>query len=249
MTPFIGTNTVTSPFGMRTHPISGQWKLHKGQDITTTGDWTVRSVRDGVVRQTGYNKEIGYFADIWLAGSTDSYLRYQHLQKGSTQVAKGEKVTAGQAIGVAGNTGHSTGRHLHLGLCVKGEWQNPQACTGLPNQKGSYPGSRAIVADGTGAAPAQCVQMLDVYGSALQPVPAWADADLQTRAAGTNGQPLHMVDGRYPVLRTNGTKAVLVRRDMQACQDVWVQVAQTSAHTGTELTKMPLSDFCNRFFR
>ena len=87
---------VTSPFGWRIHPISGEWKFHAGVDLGYEygfGD--------------GYGNQV-----LIYHPANDSYTRYAHCS--TILVAAGQNVVAGQAIAQVGSTGYSTGPHLHL---------------------------------------------------------------------------------------------------------------------------------------
>jgi len=102
---------ITSGFGYRYHPILGKRLFHNGVDLRCKIGTPVYAVLSGVIDQTGYNKRIGNFVHI-------NHGKYQtiygHLQR--VLVIKGQKIEAGVKIGLSGNTGMSTGPHLHFGL-------------------------------------------------------------------------------------------------------------------------------------
>lgn len=110
-----GSFTTSSQYGMRTHPISGTRKLHRGVDYAAPTGTPVLSLADGVVvvqeiqHHNKGNKVVRIRHNIGGATITTSYL---HLN--SFNVKTGDKVKAGQQIATVGNTGGSTGAHLHF---------------------------------------------------------------------------------------------------------------------------------------
>lgn len=118
---------ITSPFGTRKHPVTGITKLHNGIDLAPrvsgkAGD-PVSTVADGVVvvsktNNGGVNVGYGYYTVVQHAGFATLYA---HLSKLTKRV--GDKVKAGDVIGYMGNTGYSTGVHLHFGLTDGNYWQ------------------------------------------------------------------------------------------------------------------------------
>ncbi|MDL2324070.1 M23 family metallopeptidase [Ruminococcaceae bacterium OttesenSCG-928-A16] len=164
MTPFKGLNRVTSPFGPRT--LNGRRENHKGQDSVPTkypgeplpeSAWQVREVTGGTVIRIGYDKSRGNYVDIRT--SARHFERYQHLK--SIVVKVGQKVSQGQLIGVAGNTGTGTARHLHFGVYKVGANTDhykalkdintleqyavpPQQWSGVPNALGTYKGNDTL---------------------------------------------------------------------------------------------------------
>lgn len=144
MTPFEGKNRVTSPFGTRKSPITGRIENHAGQDITTDGSWNVRECTGGKVLRVTSDKWRGNYVDIETAPNV--FERYQHMQ--SINVHTGQIVAQGDIIGVAGNTGDSTGRHLHFGVYVNGSADansvNPEQWSDVPNRVGVYAGNNQL---------------------------------------------------------------------------------------------------------
>ena len=130
------TYRVTSPFGYRTDPVTGEGgQGHKGIDLTlwrgysalsaigAAWDGTVTDVRDGVegfdtVRSAGNRVTIDHGDGV--------VTKYYHLANGSIPVQVGDSVTAGQVIGQMGSTGYSIGAHLHFQLEIYGEPVDPQ---------------------------------------------------------------------------------------------------------------------------
>lgn len=94
--------------------IKGNWKSgkHDGVDIVSDGDITILSVCDGKVIRSTHSLSWGNYVVVEMADGRS--IVYAHLSK--RYVSVGEKVTAGQFIGVMGNTGNSTGAHLHIEL-------------------------------------------------------------------------------------------------------------------------------------
>lgn len=101
---------VTSKYGMRTHPITGEQKFHHGTDIggiTTNTDYIAS--KDGVVSEQGFSNSMGNYIYIDHPGGYRT--RVMHLSKILT--TKGQNVKRGDIIGKAGSTGDSTGVHAH----------------------------------------------------------------------------------------------------------------------------------------
>ncbi|UYM04419.1 M23 family metallopeptidase [Solicola gregarius] len=117
---------VTSPYGMRLHPILGIWKLHDGTDFGVGCGTPVRSAEDGTVTQTyadsAYgNRVIVDHGDIAGSAVTTSY---NHLT--SWAVSAGEAVRRGDVVGYVGSTGYSTACHLHFMVEVNGSTVDPE---------------------------------------------------------------------------------------------------------------------------
>lgn len=119
--PLIGKISVTSPFGVRTHPISGTKKLHNGVDLKANYE-NVYAVLDGSVTATGWDsKGGGYFIRV------NHYNRFEtsYLHLSEIYYKVGEQVKAGFIIAKSGNSGNSTGPHLHFGVKEFGKSINP----------------------------------------------------------------------------------------------------------------------------
>ncbi|MBP6925779.1 MAG: M23 family metallopeptidase, partial [Candidatus Pacebacteria bacterium] len=112
---------ISSNFGNRKHPISGDWKSHKGIDLAADTGTPVESVGAGTVVSAGWNG--GYGKYVRIKHSSGYETAYAHLSKIS--VKKGERVSQGQLIGAVGTTGSSTGPHLHYELHANGKIVHP----------------------------------------------------------------------------------------------------------------------------
>ena len=94
----------------------GNWSSgkHDGVDLVSDGDKTVLAVAPGKVIRSGWNDSWGQYVVITMADGRS--IVYAHMVKGSLKVSVGDFVKVGQALGTMGNTGHSTGAHLHIEL-------------------------------------------------------------------------------------------------------------------------------------
>lgn len=110
---------VNSPYGMRRDPFAGKRKQHNGIDFHARGD-EVYAMMQGDVVKVGQDKQSGIFVILRHGNYTVSYC---HLSK--VLVKMGSKVKAGEAVAITGNTGKSTGEHLHLAVKYGGEYINP----------------------------------------------------------------------------------------------------------------------------
>jgi murein DD-endopeptidase MepM/ murein hydrolase activator NlpD len=119
-----GNGDVTSPFGMRTHPITGVYKLHSGTDFGS-GDGVARAARPGTVVSVTYDGAYGNMVTLSHGNidGDDVKTRYAHLA--SATVSTGEDVGAGDAIGNIGSTGYATGAHLHFEVLVNDDFVDP----------------------------------------------------------------------------------------------------------------------------
>ncbi len=112
---------ISSPFGYRANPFTGVRTYHAGMDIVVNTGTPVKTIMDGSVSDTGYN---GVFGNYIIVTHSEGYQTlYGHLS--AIGVKKGQNVSQGSMIGRSGNTGYSTGPHLHLGLFKKGAAINP----------------------------------------------------------------------------------------------------------------------------
>ena len=111
---------VTSPYGMRKDPMTGIYKKHNGVDLRARKAM-VYSMFPGIVHKVGYDERSGNYVIIHHGEIAVSYC---HLSK--ILIIKGSRVHAHQVIGISGNTGRSTGEHLHVTCKMKGTYINPE---------------------------------------------------------------------------------------------------------------------------
>lgn len=112
---------VTSPYGWRVHPILGASKMHNGTDFKANYE-NVYAVLDGIVTESGWNSG-GGGNYIKIRHSNTFVTSYLHLSE--IYYKAGEFVKAGFIIAKSGNTGNSTGAHLHFAVTEKGKYINP----------------------------------------------------------------------------------------------------------------------------
>lgn len=114
--PVKGRYKVTSPFGWRTHPITGKRRLHAGTDLVTSKtNEPIIAPEDGLIlearKSTAPGGGYGYF--VKMRGASGATHLFAHLVQDSITVKKGERVKQAQKLGTMGTTGASTGIHLH----------------------------------------------------------------------------------------------------------------------------------------
>ena len=110
---------VTSPYGYRCDPFTGKQSWHNGLDLRAKNE-PAYAMMDGIVEKVGYNNRSGNYVTLRHG---KFYISYCHLS--SIIVGRGEKVYPGTIVGVTGNTGRSTGSHLHLTCKKDGKSFNP----------------------------------------------------------------------------------------------------------------------------
>ena len=101
---------ISSPFGKRVHPLSGEETTHNGIDIAANTGTDILCVEDGTVQKSEYNQFSGNF--IVIAHSDGYTSSYAHLME--SKVKPGDTIKKGQLIGISGSTGAVTGPHLHM---------------------------------------------------------------------------------------------------------------------------------------
>jgi murein DD-endopeptidase MepM/ murein hydrolase activator NlpD len=107
----------------RFHPILQISRPHNGVDFSAPIGTPVRSVGDGIVVHSGYSATTGYM--VRIAHDSRYVTEYMHLSKISNDARKGARVRRGEVIGNVGNTGLSSGPHLHFGLFDRGSYVDP----------------------------------------------------------------------------------------------------------------------------
>ncbi len=119
--PVPGYTRITSPFGMRTHPITGVFKLHTGCDIGAPYGAQFIAANDGIVTYAGQNKAYGNMVIIDHGGGVTTL--YAHGSKILVNV--GDVVSQGTPVLEVGSTGYSTGPHAHFEVRINGEYVQP----------------------------------------------------------------------------------------------------------------------------
>ncbi len=117
--PWLGY--VSSGYGWRVHPISGEKNLHRGVDIAVAQGTPIKAIHDGRVVSAGDAGSYGLCVVIEDEKGYQS--RYAHCS--SLSVSEGQEVKRGDVIAAVGSTGNSTGPHLHLEIMLDGEYLNP----------------------------------------------------------------------------------------------------------------------------
>ena len=113
--------SISSHFGKRRDPINKRWAMHYGLDLTGFKKANVYATSPGKVVKSGHKGKYGKFIEIDHGGGFKT--RYGHLYK--TLVKRGQEVNFRQKIGLLGNSGRSTGSHLHYEVTHNGKQKNP----------------------------------------------------------------------------------------------------------------------------
>lgn len=111
---------ISSFYGYRKNPISGTEQIHRGVDIAVPTGTKVYATHDGKVMEAGYSNSYGNYVVIEMDGYVT---KYAHMD--SLSVSAGQSVEKNTVIGTSGNTGNSTGSHLHIECMYNGEYYNP----------------------------------------------------------------------------------------------------------------------------
>ena len=130
-TPINGAR-LSSPFGMRKHPIDGFNKMHRGTDFAAPMGTPIMASGDGVVKKAGWCGGGGNC--IKIKHNSTYQTVYAHMSKFARGIKAGVRVKQGQTIGYVGSTGKSTGPHLHYEVIVNGKKVNSQKLK-LPSGK------------------------------------------------------------------------------------------------------------------
>jgi murein DD-endopeptidase MepM/ murein hydrolase activator NlpD len=112
---------LTSGYGNRIDPFTGKRAFHEGIDLAVPENTEVVSCGTGRIEKAGYNRTNGNYIIIDHDNKYKSY--YGHLSR--VNVKKGDEVEKGQVIGLSGNTGMSTGPHIHFQISFGGKTINP----------------------------------------------------------------------------------------------------------------------------
>ena len=130
-TPINGAR-LSSPFGMRKHPIDGYNKMHKGTDFAAPMGTPIMASGNGIIKKAGW---CGGGGNCVVIKHNSTYQTvYAHMSKFAKGIRKGTRVKQGQTIGYVGSTGKSTGPHLHYEVIVNGKRINSQTLK-LPSGK------------------------------------------------------------------------------------------------------------------
>ena len=130
-TPINGAR-LSSPFGMRKHPIDGFNKMHRGTDFAAPMGTPIMASGDGIIKKAGW---CGGGGNCVVIKHNSTYQTvYAHMSKFASGIRSGVRVKQAQIIGYVGSTGKSTGPHLHYEVIVNGKKINSQKLK-LPSGK------------------------------------------------------------------------------------------------------------------
>lgn len=121
-TPLDGAR-ISSRFGMRSHPVLGYNRMHRGIDFAAPSGTPIYAAADGVVVSAKRERGYGLIVRIRHAGGVET--RYAHMSRFGRGIRAGRAVRQGAVIGAVGSTGMSTGPHLHYEVAVRGQAVNP----------------------------------------------------------------------------------------------------------------------------
>lgn len=128
--PITAYKALTSPFGERFHPVLKVWRLHEGQDISAPAGTPIFAAASGVVVKAGPAFGPGSSNDlqwVWINHGGGVETAYLHSEASGILVKTGQQVGAGQQIALVGNSGVSSGPHLHVEVHVNGTSVEPMA--------------------------------------------------------------------------------------------------------------------------
>ena len=121
-TPVNGAR-LSSGYGQRKHPVLGYSKMHRGIDFAASIGTPIMAAGSGVIEYAGRNGSYGNY--VRIRHNSTYKTAYAHLSKVKTGISPGTRVSQGEIIGYVGNTGRSTGPHLHYEILVNNRQVNP----------------------------------------------------------------------------------------------------------------------------
>jgi murein DD-endopeptidase MepM/ murein hydrolase activator NlpD len=113
--------SISSGYGMRIHPLYGDWRMHTGIDLNANAGSPIYATGDGTVEAVGW--EGGYGNRVVINHGFGYQTLYGHCKAMSVRV--GQKVKRGQTIATVGMTGDASGNHLHYEVILRGKFDNP----------------------------------------------------------------------------------------------------------------------------
>jgi murein DD-endopeptidase MepM/ murein hydrolase activator NlpD len=121
LVPVTSSRAMSSNFSMRTHPVLGGYRMHKGVDLPAPTGTPIHATADGVIGMADWFGGYGLCVEVEHGANLET--RYGHMSR--IAVAQGQHVHRGDVIGYVGSTGRSTGSHLHYEVRIAGEAVNP----------------------------------------------------------------------------------------------------------------------------
>ncbi len=121
---------VTSPFGLRSHPVEGEDAFHYGVDFGAPAGEKIKCVASGEAIEVGESPEYGNY--IVVRHSENIYTLYAHCEELLPKT--GDSISAGQVIATVGQTGNATGPHLHFEIRDGDTWLDPAKFLNLPQE-------------------------------------------------------------------------------------------------------------------
>jgi len=126
--PLAYCTMLTSSYGYRVHPITGNYSFHNGVDLAAGQGTPIYATKSGKVTTATYNYAYGYYVVVnHLDGYSSLYGHMTHYT-----VSEGDYVERGEVIGYVGSTGYSTGPHLHFTIYYNGNTVNPMSYISIP---------------------------------------------------------------------------------------------------------------------
>lgn len=122
--PITSSARMSSGFGYRIHPVTGKSQFHKGMDFAAPIGTPIYATGNGVVTFSGWGTGYGRYVEVDHGNGNGTVTRYAHTSANYVNV--GDTVYANQQIAAVGNTGRSTGAHLHYEVRQNGQAINPQ---------------------------------------------------------------------------------------------------------------------------
>ena len=122
--PITSSARMSSGFGYRIHPVTGKSQFHKGMDFAAPIGTPIYATGNGVVTFSGWGTGYGRYVEVDHGNGNGTVTRYAHTSANYVNV--GDTVYANQQIAAVGNTGRSTGAHLHYEVRQNGQAVNPQ---------------------------------------------------------------------------------------------------------------------------
>lgn len=131
----VDATRISSPFGMRMHPILGFSRMHQGVDFAASIGAPVLAAGDGVVEEARWAG--GYGRWLKIRHRFDLETAYAHLSAWAPGIGPGDRVRQGQVVGYVGETGLATGPHLHYEVIEAGRPVDPRSVAGLGHAEAS----------------------------------------------------------------------------------------------------------------